>query len=581
MADFCAVWHRDPNKRRVTPAQQGGQQSVTGSGWLVTVSCLPGAEANELFNPSCGIVICQGADDLIRTPGDWRKVEYDLGEPSGYCASTSADDICAVSLMEGGRARLLQSHAALMPLYVYAPASMVMITSSIDLLLRHVPAQPGIDRATLAMWANGQPLFAENRSMLEGVALLRRGQRSCVDANGVVSSESADREFLGAALSLGELDQAGVAERLRDAVLSVLDRDLVASGVNLLSLSGGVDSSTLATLANRTLRRPIRTLSVLPGQVDVQKRELASAEAGLRGVPRSHRLILPVDFAPFSARKIVQSAPRVAVPVLHPVLCHLSEASQQFGEKIDVYFGGEFCDEIIGGEAVLEEWLADVGFFTAMLKLPIRSQRGMLRRRHALYVASGSVNQMRRWLRRAPDPRLLPQYFNHDVRAEVSTLIERVDSIGVDHPSAIMLNRFLTYYTPILDMNWAVCAASGVRRSFPFANRRVLSLLWRTRPRHRLGPTTKAIFRKAFAGDAPEALARKDKGHWGRSIPFKAPVFDMVDAHDILDSKWATRHNTDNESASQQGLYVAKAVLTSCFAFSGQDAHQTAAHQKH
>jgi asparagine synthetase B (glutamine-hydrolysing) len=64
-------------------------------------------------------------------------------------------------------------------------------------------------------------------------------------------------------------------EPLRELLLSKLDRDLQAEGGNLLTMSGGVDSASVAALARGVLNRPIMTWSLLPEPADLYEQEMS------------------------------------------------------------------------------------------------------------------------------------------------------------------------------------------------------------------------------------------------------------------------------------------------------------------
>src|SRR5438552_2899149 len=129
--------------------------------------------------------------------------------------------------------------------------------------------------------SDGQPArtnglaFAEGRDAVAGVSILARGHFARIEPRRHVVF---GRYWNPRPSSLKRPSDAQArehTERLRELLVEKLTRDLDPDGGNLLTLSGGVDSTSLAALATRVLRRPVWTWSLLPDPEDRYRREIS------------------------------------------------------------------------------------------------------------------------------------------------------------------------------------------------------------------------------------------------------------------------------------------------------------------
>jgi asparagine synthetase B (glutamine-hydrolysing) len=310
---------------------------------------------------------------------------------------------------------------------------------------------------------------------------------------------------------------------LRALLIAKLARDLDPDDGNLLSLSGGVDSTALGALAAGIVGRKVWTFSLLPSQEDKTSLEhelsfiepLAQEYGFARRWEIHHhpRLLLDLYRSSHSASPIV-------FHVLHPTLCSLPRI---IGEApVRVLFGGEFADEMCGSVFTIPDWLRHTSFLRLMLDAQtwIKQPRSIARwAKHRWAALQGES-----WLvfprnlleidRSTNKPREL---FNTAVRQEYLDWWDgKKKQVLQDQDPWRHLSMESATMDSFVPMNWEACSALGVRRSFPFFNREIFELVYECHPTELFGPGTKKLLRAALHDDVPSRnLYRQDKGSWG------------------------------------------------------------------
>lgn len=538
--NLVAIWQPDLGLREAATHRLNRVQGLilvpSSYGWIVGIKPLPHTTWQQVFSPGYGVAVPEGAEGLIgpdqADAAPWTMVRDDLDSGTGACARATTRDFLALHFGPQGESRIIQTHASLMPVHWAQDRAGIILGTCLDLIAaaRSDPPQP--DRAIAALWASGRPFFT-GRSILRGVGELPRGARSLLDPTRPPRIQAANDELLGVEQSRRSLSRDEVGAALREVVLCELRTGLATTGTNLLALSCGRDSSTLAWLVNRTLGLPLSTASLLPCDPTVRAGELAIPASALEGIPEARRIVLDWAHRDYPA-DVLFKGPDIIGPVLHPMLCELNVLRQH--HSIDVYFGGEGCDELIGGEGVLAEWLADVGVWHALKRMPILTQSGRITHKAVLKARFPGAYARWNWFRHRPKHPALPVIFSEDLCREVSQLRKNPSGRSTN-PSQHMIGRHQRGFTLCLNMNWAACSHYGIRRLFPLVNRGVLSLLWTTAAAHRLHPRTKELFSSAFRGSVPASmLDRPDKGFWGAAVP--APPFEELREAGGQEDRW-------------------------------------------
>ncbi len=300
---------------------------------------------------------------------------------------------------------------------------------------------------------------------------------------------------------------------MRSLLIAKLECDLDPTGGNLLTLSGGVDSSSLAALAAGVVGRPVWTWSLLPAREDLLQHELSYIEplAQRYGFARRWTVL-------FHERLVLELwrvAPCIVFHVIHPALCSLPGIVQE--APVRVLFGGEFADEVCGSSSTVPDWLAHTPLHRQLTDAQALSSIP----RH---VARWGKHRLAWLLGRPllPFPqnlleRHLPNFFHREVREDYRAWWDRRRREVRDDPAPW---RYLAVRTTALagfaPMNWEACSALGIRRSLPFFTREVLELAFACHPTELYGPEPKKLLRNALREDVPERnLLRPDKGGWG------------------------------------------------------------------
>jgi asparagine synthetase B (glutamine-hydrolysing) len=383
----------------------------------------------------------------------------------------------------------------------------MVVSTRLGDFVRYLPDEPRLDPLVNAVWTSGWGLFPDGRTFLDKVCIVDRG---CFAQLTPGRNVAIARYWDPRPRWLEPPSAARAAEhaqRLRALLLAKLERDLDPEGGNLLTLSGGVDSSALAALAAGVLKRPLATWSLLPEPDELFRQEMSYIEPLARrlGIERTSIVRLRKE----TRLELLRAAPPVVFHVIHPALCALPGLVAE--GDVRVLLGGEFADEVCGSVFTLGDWARN----TTLRQL----MRGVRRR-------SCGRRDVLRWTKRrlldlvrrptVPFATDLPEFIRSDLREEYRTWVAARRRVAAGEP---MARRDLALHAEadgFVAMNWEAASALGVRRSFPFFNREALELAFECHPSELVGPGTKKLLRAALRADVPEEnLFRPDKGHWG------------------------------------------------------------------
>lgn len=505
LADWVAMSSTDPARlarfeERVLAAG-GHDLHRPAAGWLVAVRALPrSAPAPDVAGR--GLFVAEGADRLGAEPAavvDRVDAALAGGERS---LTTLPGDVTLLRVRPDGTAYASRSAGGLVPVYVWPSDDGVVLSTTATPLATLAGFAGDPDPLVTALWFSGWPTMVPGRSHLDGVALLLKGERWDAD-HGIRRWWHAPAEPPAYPTKVREREHR---ERLRDLLLAGLRRDLAPEGRNLLTLSGGVDSSVLLALAAGTLGLPVETFSfVSPAGTEGNARDVAVLERLWQRYDVAHE-VREID--PLDRPRPAAVVDRLLFPSVNPSTAGLDA----FGGPPDVVLGGEFADEVVGSRNFTLPDLAriprsHVARATAARRLP-RSRRALAA------IAKGTAPA------RTPTP--WPQRFPGFIQSALGRELGEVDRLmrrtcGMADPSTLWLR---IVHLDWQAMQWEVCSAAGVRRSSPFSTREVLELALECHPLELLGPIDKRLLRGALSGLVPEdLLQRPDKGGLGNSRP--------------------------------------------------------------
>jgi asparagine synthetase B (glutamine-hydrolysing) len=536
------------------------------AGWVAAAAPLPGSVPDSREVRESGLAFVEGRAAVLDAypGGEGRAAVKTLARERPRQLASLPGDFGLVAFGPGGEATAVRSCGGLVPLHVFARRRRAAVASRVGDLVRYLPDEPRLEPLVWGIWAAGFGLRPWDRSFLVDTVAVPAGFAATFSPGRRIELvryfEPRPDSWPRRPATAPTLEHA---ERLRAALLDRLGTDLDPEGGNLLTLSGGVDSSCVGALAGGTLGRRLSSVSFVPPEGDpTRERELGYIRSLGERFGFERQWILPLDR---DARyQLALEAPRVCVPVLHPALCVLPRLTAE--ADVRVLVGGEYADEVCGSLLTVPDWAAVTGPAGLARGLPT-GPKDLLR-----WAAWRVLWRLRR--PRISWPAQLPGFVAPLVREEYHQWRSERLRQACEEPAPW---RFLTLWSDHdgwLTMNWEVTSSVGVRRSIPFRARPVLELAYECHPAELVGPGTKRLLREALAGDVPARhLGRSDKGHWTRSgssapqVDWHTVIPEPLDG--VLDPAWVSRE--------QLPAHEAAALANVCIAASGVQARRALA----
>ena len=517
LANVFAFHHADP--ARLADAFAGVQNSGEfeevwrpASGWIAASLPLPCGAPDDRQVRAAGFLFAEGRDALYGSS----EARNRLSELSDVVSRTPerlaayAGDFGFLQFQADGAATVVRSCGGLVPFYLHQSDDCVAVSTRLGDMVRFLPVEPPLDHFVNAVWTSGHGVFPDGRTFLAGVSILARGHYARIGAGRPITRARYwdPRRTRAQRPTVASIQEH--AERLRGLLVGSLARDLHPAGGNLLTLSGGVDSSALAALAVTTLGRRISTFSVMPSNPATYAREMSYIDPLAERCHFKRRWQVRVE--PDAMVRLLSQAPRIVFHVIHPALCALPGIVREW--PVRVLFGGEFADEVCGSARTLPDWAAATSAFRFLGEL----RRGTLRK-----VEVRAWLSQRRWqlLRRPllPLPAELPEFIRAELRDEYTAWLEKRRREAYAGASDRRYLEQCTLADGSIPMNWEAASAVGVRRSIPFFTREMLELAFECHSEELVGGGDKKLLRSALRDDVPVwNLDRADKGSFGLSM---------------------------------------------------------------
>jgi len=294
-------------------------------------------------------LVLEGWPDLVRWQGSAEAGHAALARAVDQRRWTDVPgDVGFLHVAVDGTAVAARAPAGRIPLYVHGFADGVVLSTRLDRLLCLRPEWPWqIDGLVLHNWAGWTGVSPRGRTTIRGVSLVPQGHTVHL-APGDRIPRVPQRFWDPRPDAIPRRSDAGeYGERLRALVVRHLEDELDPGGANLLALSGGVDSSTLAVAAHVLVGRRYQAVSNVP--VNPVDRSLEERYLGIVA-----RLAPPVGhvryaWTPEEDLRVFSDGPPVGLPVIHPVLLKLGELQRRMPSV--AYFGGEWGDASCGAGA--------------------------------------------------------------------------------------------------------------------------------------------------------------------------------------------------------------------------------------
>lgn len=373
-------------------------------GWVAAAAPLPGGTPDDELARQHQLAFAEGRDVLLEQCGKdpvARLSEIaELADHHPERLASLPGDFGFIRFRAGGGATVVRSCGGLAPFYLKQTGARRAIGTRLGDFVRYLPDEPRLDPLVNAIWASSWIMFPEGRTFLKGVRLLERGCYAHLNGQ----DDHNERPYWNPRPAYIPYPSKEVqrehAARLRELLIAKLERDLDPAGGNLLTLSGGVDSSSLAALAGGVVGRDLMLFSLIPRKErpDLVAHEMSFIE------PLAQKYGFNRRWAVHWHERLVldlwRAAPRIVFHVIHPALCSLPGIMRE--AEVRVLVGGESADEVCGSKFTLPDWARQ----TSLLRL--LTDGGWLRK---------DPRGLARWARlrlallRGQDPMTFPREF--------------------------------------------------------------------------------------------------------------------------------------------------------------------------
>jgi asparagine synthetase B (glutamine-hydrolysing) len=511
MANLFAVADPDPElldwiERVLHETQEFACIWRPAPGWLAASAPLPEGDPDDHITRGRGFAFAEGRDRLEAGADHdhrWLDRVARIADAGPRDLAQLPGDFGFVRFRPDGAAVVVRSRAGHAPFYVYRRGHGWALGTLLNYLTRFLPDRFEPDPlVNLSFsWVNA---FIDDRTFLKGVSILPRATRTELRPG----HPPATCVYWDPQPPAGHPPKPDPehARRLRDVLVAALERDLDPGGRNLVALSGGVDSSSVAALAAGVVGRGLSSVSMIPGFEPERSHELSYIE------PLVARFgIAPAHVCEWTLRtrmRWAETFPGLPFQVVNPALCELPRISSE--QDVRVLVGGEFADEVCGELGRIDDW----ALHTSLVELVWPGGRPLGSRD---YLRWGKRRLLRAVRRPAlPFPADLIEGVDPAIAAEYRDWLRRLRARVAKErrPLAELAGR--AAQDAWVAMNWEGTTPLGVRRSTPFFSKEVLELAFSCHPRELLGPGTKRLLREALRGDVPERnLSRADKGVGG------------------------------------------------------------------
>ena len=516
LANLFAVSHADPVIIRELAAQMRSHGDFTevwrpADSWVVGLAPLPCSEPDGAVVRDLGFAFVEGKD-LVEgaAKGDslpfFRQVaKWAWESPEKLVALPG--DFGFVRFRPAGEATLVRSCGGLVPFYYGFLQGRVVMGTRLAYFVRYLPEEVPVDPLTNVIWSACHLAFPNNRSFLAGISILKSGRFARIERGKRIEIGRYWHPRSKVLPSFTPSRTQEHAERLRALLIGKLERDLDPGGGNLLTLSGGVDSSAIAAVACGIVGRKLSTWSMVPDQEDICQVELSYIQ------PLASRFAFERSwFFRLNHRSRLaglRDGPNTVFQVLHPALCALPQLVRE--APIRVLVGGEYADMVGGAHGRVPDWLAHNSLFRLLSVMGLQP----LGPRVLLSWAKRFLTSLAR-TPTVPYQNCLPDFVRPELAEEYRAWFEMQRSEAGRDQDPLRFLQLSTEADEWVIQNWEAASAVGVRRSLPFYNREMIELAFDCHPAELIGPGTKKLLRLALADDVPARnLHRTDKGCWG------------------------------------------------------------------
>ena len=265
-------------------------------------------------------------------------------EDSGEKAAEQLHGMFAFAIWDGTARTLTlgRDRLGIKPLYYSVGATELLFASEIKALLEVMSHRPSLDHRQLPAYLTNGYVNGEH-TMFRGIKRLLPGHTLTWSCQHGVRT----RRYwhLPAPASAPPRPFATEAAELREALFDAVRRHLMSDVPLGVFLSGGIDSSALASIATRLTKQPVQTFAV--GFADRDANELAYARQVADAIGSHHRevTVAPGEFFEALPHLIWHEDEPIAFPSSVP----LNFVSRLASQHVKVVLTGEGADELFLG----------------------------------------------------------------------------------------------------------------------------------------------------------------------------------------------------------------------------------------
>jgi asparagine synthase (glutamine-hydrolysing) len=318
----------------------GGHQprsNETGSIWVVL--------NGEIYNHASLRERLVEQGHALRGHSDTEVVSH-LYEEYGDDFVHALEGMFALAIWDTQRSRLVLARDRFgeKPLFYGQQGGNVSFASELTALRRGFTGTPALNPSAIdSYFVLGYVPGPE--TFIEGVRQVRPGHIVTWDREtGALSETQYWAPPMHGASSDGESVEELAAEAGRILDLSIRDR-LVADVPLGVFLSGGVDSTVIATMAARRATKPIKTFTVGYDVGDRDERREAGEVARLVGADHQELVLTTAQ----AAMRVPELLARLDQPLADQAIVPLHSVAEFARDEVTVAIGGEGADELFGG----------------------------------------------------------------------------------------------------------------------------------------------------------------------------------------------------------------------------------------
>ncbi len=307
----------------------------------------------EIYNYRDLTSVLQDRGHKFSSTSDTEVIVHSYEEWGDNCAARLRG-IFGFAIWDQPRSRLLvaRDHLGVKPVYYWFDGKTFLFASELRALLPHPRVRRDLDPAALADYLV-YGYVPSDRSIFRGIRKLPPGHVLVLEHGRLLVRRFWEPAYVG-----DVRDEANLVAMIRDEIHRSITMQLVSDVKVGCFLSGGIDSSTVATIASRAMPYPLQTFSL---GFDVKRYdELDNARSvANRLLTRHEEAVATVELA---ATILPLLAETYDEPFFDTSSIATYEVSKLAAKHVKVVLSGDGGDEVFGGYTWYSESLSQEAF---------------------------------------------------------------------------------------------------------------------------------------------------------------------------------------------------------------------------